>query len=61
MFIQGHDFHVVCECKVERDEYNLSMLLLNGVEKYLYSTSVVDLFPHLFLLISACSCVFWIK
>lgn len=47
--------------KFKRDECNLSMLLLNEVEKYLYSTSVVSLFPTLFLLISACSCVFWIK
>lgn len=57
MFIQGHDFNVVGECEVERDEHNLSMLLLNGVEKYLFLTSGVNLF----LLISACPCVFWIK
>lgn len=61
MVIQGHDFNVVRECKVERDEHNLSMLLLNGVEKYLFLTSGINWFPPLFLLISACSCVFWIK
>lgn len=37
------------------------MLLLNGVEKYLDLTLELNLFPPLFLLISACSGVFWIE
>lgn len=48
-------FNVTCECNVERDEYKFSRPL-DGMEKYLCSTSIVNLFHS--IPVSADICMF---